>query len=78
MGSESLSRGAGESYVVSLNAMPVARLEAGADGVMVAARACPVLALVVAYANCNGVVVDSTQPCGYVTLTISCVESSVG
>ena len=36
----------------------------GADGVMVAERACPVLALVVAYAKASGVVVDSTHPSG--------------
>ena len=47
-----------------MNPIEVARLPAGALGVMVADSACPVVALVVAYANASGVVVLSTQPFG--------------
>jgi len=50
----------------------------GADGVIVADNACEVVSLVVAYVNTSGVVVDSSHPAGYVTLTTNCVESSVG
>jgi rhamnose utilization protein RhaD (predicted bifunctional aldolase and dehydrogenase) len=45
---------------------------------MIAERAWPVLALEVVYVKVSGVVVLSTHPVGYVTLTMSCVESSEG
>jgi hypothetical protein len=44
--------------------MLVAKFAGGALGVIIAVRAWPVLALVVAYANVKGVLALSTQPWG--------------